>query len=84
VARLEKHIQRLSDSPRSISDRELIGILKSLGFDERSGEGSHRLFKHPRYGHVLTVPHQDPLKVTYVIQARKIINEVMELMRNDE
>jgi predicted RNA binding protein YcfA (HicA-like mRNA interferase family) len=84
LAKLEKRIQKLYDSPRNISDRELINILEMLGFEERGGKGSHTVYKHPKLPHPLTVPDQNPLKVGYVVQARKIIAELLELLEDEE
>jgi predicted RNA binding protein YcfA (HicA-like mRNA interferase family) len=85
LAKLEKRIRKLYDSPRNISDRELISILEMLGFEERGGKGSHTVYKHPKLPHTLiTVPDQNPLKVSYIVQARKILSELLELLENEE
>lgn len=85
LVKLEKRIQKLHDSPRNISDRELISILEGLGFEKRGGKGSHTGYKHPKLPHVLLiVPNQNPLKISYVIQARKIIAELLELIEDEE
>lgn len=79
MARIDKKIQKLFDSPRSISSRELISILLSLGFVEKSAKGSHRAFKYQDLNITLTIPNQNPLKVGYVSQARKFIKQIREL-----
>jgi len=83
VTRLEKRIQRLYDSPNNISVNDLTWILRSLGFEERGAKGSHRILKHPGLRKSITIPNQNPLKVAYIVQARKLIAEVMEFIEDE-
>jgi predicted RNA binding protein YcfA (HicA-like mRNA interferase family) len=82
VAKIDKKIQKLFDAPRSISSRELISILLSLDFIEKSAKGSHRLFKHPQLNVSLTIPDQNPLKIAYISKARRYIEQARELQKN--
>ncbi|MFQ5923539.1 MAG: type II toxin-antitoxin system HicA family toxin [Anaerolineales bacterium] len=83
MSRLEKRIRRLYDAPKSISADDLAWILGALGFEDRGGKGSHRGFKHPELGKTITIPNQNPLKVAYVVQARKLIEEVLEYIEDE-
>lgn len=77
---LEKRIQKLRNQPRGISSDQLERVLDSLGFQERKGRGSHKCFKHPQLpGVLLTVPKQNPLYETYIKQALKAIDRLLEI-----
>jgi predicted RNA binding protein YcfA (HicA-like mRNA interferase family) len=78
MSRLEKKLRRLYDAPSDISRDELAWILEATGFESRSGKGSHVLYKHPVFKKSITLPSQNPLKKAYVVQARKLIEEVLE------
>lgn len=85
LTKLEKRIRKLHESPRNVSSRELISILQSLGFNEVGGKGSHRAFKHQKLpATIIVVPNQDPLKAVYVSRARKIIDELMEILEDEK
>lgn len=85
MTRIEKRIRKLHESPRNVSSRELISLLQSLGFNESGGKGSHRAFKHLKLPEaILVVPNQDPLKVIYVIKARKFLDELMEILEDEK
>ena len=83
MSKLDKRLQRLYDAPNNISADDLAWILGALGFDDRGGKGSHRVFKHPELRKSITIPGQNPLKVTYVVQARKLIEEVLEYIEDE-
>jgi predicted RNA binding protein YcfA (HicA-like mRNA interferase family) len=81
---LEKRIQKLRNQPRGISSDQLGKDLEALGFQERKGKGSHRCYKHPELPDVLLiVPKQNPLLPTYVKQALKAIDRLMEIESDD-
>jgi predicted RNA binding protein YcfA (HicA-like mRNA interferase family) len=85
LARIGQRIRKLYDSPHSVSDRELKKLLEDLGFMERGGKGSHSCYRHPNLpGILLTVPHQNPLKIAYVVQVRKIVERLVELEDNEQ
>lgn len=83
MARLDKRLRRLYDAPSNISADDLSWILGALGFEDRGGKGSHRVFKHPELRKSITIPNQNPLKVAYVVQARKLIEEVLEHIEDE-
>lgn len=78
MTKLEKRLQRLYDAPKDISADDLAKILTALGFEDRGGRGSHRVFRHPLLRKNITIPKQNPLRVAYVVQARKLIEELLE------
>lgn len=40
----------------SLKPRQVISILKQLGFIERNVSGSHHIFRHPGTGKIVSVP----------------------------
>jgi len=83
VSRLDKRIQHLYDAPRNVSVDDVAWILRSLGFEDRGGKGSHKIYRHPVLRKSITIPIQNPLKVTYVVQVRKLIAEALELIEDE-
>ncbi len=78
-SRFQKRLQSIINGPRSVSRRELVWVMKRVGFEESGGKGSHKSFKYPgRQGFYLTLPDQDPLRVAYVREALKLIDELLE------
>lgn len=83
MARIEKKIQRLRESPKDVSSRELINILVYLGFEEKGGKGSHTVLRHPSLRSIITIPHQNPLMPVYVRKAVRMIDEILEEDKDD-
>ncbi len=83
MSRLDKRLRRLYDAPNDISADDLAWVLGAVGFGDRGGKGSHRVFKHPDLRKSITIPNQSPLKVAYVVQARKLIEEVLEQVEDE-
>jgi predicted RNA binding protein YcfA (HicA-like mRNA interferase family) len=84
VTRLQKRIVKMRQHPRNVPSDELVSVLLSLGFERRGGKGSHQCFKHPGLPEVkLTVPKQNPLRRTYVVQALNAIHKLVELDDDD-
>ena len=80
MTRLETRIQKLYESPRSVSSDELISILVSLGFELRGKKTRHGVYRHPKLPHIrLVIPDQNPLKEVYVKKVRGVIEELREL-----
>jgi len=67
--------------PRKI--RDLVRDLEDAGFEERSGKGSHRNFRHPLLAKVVTIAGRDGEDAKrYLEQAvRLAINEVNQWRR---
>jgi len=84
VSRMQKKLQRLYDAPNDISANEISWLLRAIGFQERKAVGSHRIFRHPGLGKMITIPNRNPLKIAYVIQVRKLIKDVMEIIENGQ
>lgn len=83
MSRLDKRLRRLYDAPNDISADELAWVLVRIGFVDRGGKGSHRVFRHPNLRKSITIPNQNPLKVAYVVQARNLIEEVLEQLEDE-
>ena len=68
--------QQIEQNPKNVSFSDLRTLLLAFGFTERSGKGSHSIFK--RKGcYPLTVPFNRPVKQTYVKMALSRINEII-------
>jgi predicted RNA binding protein YcfA (HicA-like mRNA interferase family) len=46
--------------PKRVTTRDLVGVLKQLGFDEAAKRGGHTLFQHRKKGAAVTVPTDRP------------------------
>ncbi len=79
TGRFHKRLQKIKDGPRSVSRKDLVWLLKHIGFEEAGGKGSHESYKYSgRRGFFLTIPDQDPLHVKYVKEAVWYIDEILE------
>jgi hypothetical protein len=47
MARHDKHLARIAECPKDYEWRELETLMRSLGFEQRSGSGSAYSFRHP-------------------------------------
>jgi len=45
---------------RAVTTRDLVGVLKQLGFNEAAKRGGHTLFQHRKKGAAVTVPTDRP------------------------
>jgi predicted RNA binding protein YcfA (HicA-like mRNA interferase family) len=82
VTRLHKRIEKLRSSPNNATYQELTSVLLSLGFVQRSGKGSHALFKHPQIDTLmLTIPNN--MKSYVVKQVLKCIDENQEIWEDE-
>ena len=84
MSRMQKRLQRLYNAPNAISADEISWLLRAIGFEERRATGSHRIFRHPELRKMITIPNRNPLKIAYVIQVRKLIKDVMEIIENGQ
>jgi predicted RNA binding protein YcfA (HicA-like mRNA interferase family) len=69
------HVIGIQSMPKKI--RELIQALKSAGFTEYSGKGSHRKFKHPALPGFLTLSG-NPGADAHSYQEKMIIRAIRE------
>ncbi len=74
MSKWEKLLQRISALSKDIRFRELRSVLKSYGYEGRppSSGSSHWTFRK-RGRPPITVPCNEPIKLTYVRMVREII-----------
>ena len=61
-------------SDRSVRYDELAGLLRRLGFVERTGRGSHRVFNHPQIAESVTlVEKRGNVPPAYVREVRGLL-----------
>lgn len=84
MAKLEKLLQKIRNSPNHVSPNELATLLDGYGFRYRGGSKHWRVYWHESLGPTgrVTVPFQRPLKAYIVKQALKLIDRLDE-ERND-
>ena len=78
MARLEKRLQKIRNSPNHVSPNDLNTLLLGYGFKYRDGSKHWRVYWHNSLGPTgrLTVPFQRPLKAYIVKQALKLIDRL--------
>ncbi len=82
MPKLDKRIKKIRNSPNNATQSELASLLVSLGFEQRSGKGSHLTFKHPNIpGWKLIIP--DKIKSYVVRQVLQCIDENQELWEDE-
>lgn len=81
MSTIKNLLNRLSliPTPKDVTFDELERILTHFGFSKRNGDGSHRVFTHPKTRIRPTIPQKNPVKAVYVRTAIQAINEVREL-----
>ena len=63
--KISKIIDKMRNSPSSISFNEVRDVLVYLGYELSSKGGSHRIFRKPGYEHI-NIPFAKPIKKHYV------------------
>lgn len=80
-----KVYQKLQNTVKGITVRELETLYKGYGFEMRSQKGSHATYVHPEYKHVKEFPrptlaiHAGELHPDYARKARSVIEKLLEL-----
>jgi predicted RNA binding protein YcfA (HicA-like mRNA interferase family) len=75
MTRRQKLLQQLRNNPKNVRFEDLDKLMRWYGFECRSPKGgSHYVYK--RKGQCsITVPHNKPIKSTYVREALALIDE---------
>ena len=64
--RLNKELKKLCCSDtKNVAYSDIAWVMKRLGFEEKSGKGSHMIFKNKGYP-PFVVPNHKPLKAIYL------------------
>ena len=78
MAKLEKRLRKIRNSPNNVSPNELHTLLLGYGFKYRDGSKHWRVYWHDDLGPTgrLTVPFRRPLKAYIVKKALKLIDRL--------
>jgi len=74
MSRKDKLIDAIKNNPKNVRFQDLRKILESIGYIAVNNGGSHFVFTKDN-AISLTIPYKKPVKVVYVKQVIKIIEE---------
>ncbi len=74
MSRKDKLIEAIKNNPKNVKFEDLKKILESLGYTAVNRGGSHYVFTKES-SISLTIPYKRPVKVIYVKQVIKIIED---------
>jgi len=74
MSKKEKLIEAIKNNPKNVRFEDLRKILESIGYTAVNNGGSHYVFTKEN-ATSLTIPYKKPVKVVYVKQVIKIIEE---------
>ena len=74
MSRKDKLIDAIKNNPKNVRFQDLRKILESIGYTAVNNGGSHFVFTKDN-AISLTIPYKKPVKVVYVKQVIKIIEE---------
>ncbi len=74
VSKKDKLIEAIENNPKNVKFEDLKKILENLGYAAVNGGGSHYVFSK-KDSVSLTIPYKRPVKVIYVKQVIRIIEE---------
>ncbi len=74
MSKKEKLIEAIKNNPTNVKFEDLKKILETLGYKAINNGGSHYVFTKEN-SMSLTIPYKKPVKVIYVKQVIKIIEE---------
>jgi len=77
MSRKDKLIDAIKNNPKNVRFQDLKKILESIGYTAVNNGGSHFVFTKDN-AISLTIPYKKPVKVVYVKQVIKIIEEEEE------
>ena len=83
MARQEKQLAKLRQSPKNVSPAQLDALLLSFGFRELSQSGSHRKYVHDLYKDVLIIALHKPLDIGAVKSAIRALNTVINAQKEE-
>ena len=74
MSKKEKLIEAIKNNPKNVKFEDLRKILENLGYTAVNNGGSHYVFTKEN-ATSLTIPYKKPVKVVYVKQVIKIMEE---------
>ena len=74
MGKKEKLIEAIKNNPKNVRFKDLKKILESIGYTAINNGGSHYVFTKEN-SISLTIPYKKPVKIIYVKQVIKIIEE---------
>ena len=74
MSKKEKLLEAIKNNPKNVSFENLKKILETIGYEGLNNGGSHYVFRKNN-SLSLTIPYKKPVKVIYVKQVIKIIEE---------
>jgi predicted RNA binding protein YcfA (HicA-like mRNA interferase family) len=78
VTQTQKSLKSFLVNPASVKYRDLVRLLKYLGFVEVSTKGSHVKFKHIKLPKDLVIPvHNNECKEFYKKEAKKLVEQIL-------
>jgi len=78
VTQIQKLLKSFLKNPQSCRYRDMVKVLKLVGFAEVSVKGSHVKFKHPQLPQDLVIPvHNNDCKEFYKREARKLVESIL-------
>jgi len=74
MSKKEKLIEAIKNNPKNVRFEDLKKILESIGYTAINNGGSHYVFTKEN-STALTIPYKKPVKIVYVKQVIKIIED---------
>jgi len=74
MSKKEKLIEAIKNNPKNVRFKDLKKILENIGYKAINRGGSHYVFTKEN-SKSLTIPYKKPVKIIYVKQVIKIIEE---------
>ena len=77
MSKKDKLINFIKNNPKNVRFEDLKKILKDIGYVARNRSGSHYIFTR-EYSKPITIPYKRPVKIIYVKQVLRILEEEEE------
>jgi predicted RNA binding protein YcfA (HicA-like mRNA interferase family) len=86
MTKRDKRLQKLRQNPKQVSFDEIKQILEDYGFIEVRTQGSHHTFiaELGKQNWRITIPFRRPVKLPYIREALKQIDEIRQLKDQEE
>ncbi|MFN3235282.1 MAG: type II toxin-antitoxin system HicA family toxin [Gammaproteobacteria bacterium] len=73
MSKINKLIQRIRSQPADFEWRELVVLMRHLGFDEVQGDGSRVKYYHEDYDCMISLHKPDPSKVLKKYMIKRVV-----------
>ena len=82
----KKRLERIRQNPKNVSLEQLRQVLEDYGFSLDRVVGSHYIFRLKLKGELIrfSVPYRKPVKVVYINDALKIIDEIAQQLQDED